>query len=147
LSYTYAMASFEQQIKGVTSRFASKSERFVKRTVFGIAESVIEMSPVGDPSYWKYGAPVGYVGGRFRANWDYGFNSIPKNQYEDVDKSGKVSMARVKSGMTNAFGVHYIVNNLEYSQKLENGWSRQAPNGMVKLTAMKFGSFVKDALR
>ena len=141
------MASFEDQLKGVSKRHLVKSERFVRGVVFEMAGSIIKMSPVGDASYWEHPAPAGYVGGRFRANWDYGFNSIPKNQYEDVDKSGKTSMNRVKSGMINAFGVHYIVNNLEYSQKLENGWSRQAPNGMVKLTAMKFGSFVKDALR
>ena len=141
------MASFEDQIKGVKGRFVIKSERVVRGVVLEIGKSIIEMSPVGDPSYWISGAPKGYVGGRFRANWDYGFNSIPRQQYDDVDKSGNVSMDRVKSGLTEAFGVHYIANNLEYSQKLENGWSRQAPNGMVKLTAMKFASFVKDSLR
>jgi hypothetical protein len=107
------------------------------------------MSPVGDVTYWKYpeSAPAGYVGGRFRANWDYGFNSIPRNKYDDIDASGGASMGRIGSGMTEAFGVHFIVNNLEYSIKLENGRSRQAPNGMVKLTAMKFGAFVKESLR
>jgi hypothetical protein len=143
------MASFEEQLKGVSSRFKTKSEKFVKLVVFGIADSIIEVSPVGNPSFWKYpeSAPVGYVGGHFRANWDYGFNSIPRNKYDDIDKSGAVSMGRIQAGMTEAFGVHYIVNNLEYAQRLENGWSKKAPSGMVKLTAMKFSAFVKDSLR
>jgi len=143
------MASFEDQIKGVKSRFLKRSSDLIGLVVFKIADSIIEMSPVGDKSYWKYpeSAPKGYAGGRFRANWDYGFNSIPRSQYDTTDKSGNTSRARVQSGFNEAFGMHYISNNLEYSQKLENGWSRQAPNGMVKLTAMKFSQIVKSALR
>lgn len=143
------MASFEDQLKGVSSRVKLKSELIVRRLVLNIADSIIEVSPVGDAVYWEHPeyAPVGYVGGHFIANWDYGFNSIPRNKYDDIDASGDVSMNRIKSGMTEAFGIHYIVNNLEYSIRLENGHSSQAPNGMVKLTAMKFGSFVKDSLR
>ena len=33
----------------------------------------------------------------------------------------------------------YLVNNLPYAQRLENGWStKQAPNGMVALSIQKF---------
>jgi hypothetical protein len=37
----------------------------------------------------------------------------------------------------------YIQNNLPYAERLENGWSKQAPHGMVKITlyelAEKYG--------
>ena len=142
------MASFEQQLKGVSKRFEAKAGKTIQLTVLKIANSIIEMSPVGDAAYWQQAAPAGYVGGRFRANWDYGFNNIPRQQFDMTDKSGNASKDRVKSGIgSNVYGVHYVSNNLDYALKLENGWSRQAPNGMVKLTAMKFNTFVKESVR
>ena len=40
-----------------------------------------------------------------------------------------------------------ISNNLPYAQVIEDGHSKQAPNGMVKVTVTMFDSFVKAAAR
>lgn len=40
-----------------------------------------------------------------------------------------------------------IVNDANYIDDLEYGSSRQAPNGMVRLTAMSFREFVKMAVQ
>lgn len=142
MSFTLDMQKFTKKAKG-------NIDLAVKRTVAGVADSVVMMSPVGDASYWKTPAPAGYVGGRFRGNWDYGFNVAPSKQYPTIDAGGSVSIGRVESGMIGkpAAGVHYIANNLPYAQRLEEGWSSQAPHGFVQLTVLKFQSIVDEAAK
>ncbi len=141
-----------------------KIEKTIRGTIFEISERIMFRSPVGDPKYWlslnpytslsggkprhktMKKAPVGYVGGAFRANWQYGFNQRPSGEVAGTDKSGSATLGKIKSGINSspAYGIHYLVNNLPYSIRLENGWSRQAPHGMVKLTALEFGSIVSQ---
>lgn len=125
-----------------------KIEKTIRGTIFEISKRIMFRSPVGDPVYWqsKY-KPVGYVGGAFRANWQYGFNQQPSGEVAGTDKSGRATLAKIKAGINSSpvYGIHYLVNNLPYSIRLENGWSkRQAPGGMVKLTALEFGSIVSQ---
>ena len=41
----------------------------------------------------------------------------------------------------------YIQNNLPYIERLENGWSGQAPQGMVRLTMQQVESFINKAVK
>jgi hypothetical protein len=108
------------------------------------------LSPVGNPELWKFPAPKGYVGGRFRANWQYGFNVTPSGTSENKDKEGEETIAKLSAGIaqvTGAAGIHYIVNNLPYAQALEYGHSTQAAAGMVGITQVKFRGIVEAAAR
>lgn len=135
------------------SAFAKKTDErlnlYVKRIVLDVAKELVEMSPVGDPSYWKYPPPPGYVGGRFKGNWDYGVNAAPTTEHDVVDTSGSISLGRIESGMVGskmAGNVHYLANNVPYAMRLEEGWSwHQAPHGMVEITIIKFQSIVAAA--
>ena len=141
--------SFSVDLSELVRKTNLKLESTVKRIVAGVAESVIEMSPVGDASYWQSPPPPGYIGGRFRGNWDYGFNQAPQAQFESIDPSGQVSQSRVMKGLggkTMVGNVHYIVNNLPYAKALEDGWSRQAPQGMVGLTVLRFQQVVDGSV-
>lgn len=141
--------SFSVDLTQFVNRTNAKLESTVKRIVAGVAESVIEMSPVGDASYWKSPPPKGYIGGRFRGNWDYGFNSASGAQFDSIDPSGLLSLGRVMGGLSGktALGnVHYITNSLPYAKALEDGWSRQAPQGMVGLTVLRFQQVVDGSL-
>ena len=135
------------------SAFAAKAngriESQIKRIVAGVANALIEASPVGDADYWKNKPPKGYTGGHFRANWDYGFNTAPSTSYPTIDKTGASSVSRIDAAMAGkvmAGNVHYVVNSLPYGKRLEDGWSRQAPRGMVGLTVLKFKNVAKDAV-
>ena len=143
------MSTFSLDLQAFAKKAGARADLVVKRVVAGMAESVIEMSPVGDGVYWRRPPPKGYVGGRFRGNWDYGFNAAPKQQFDVVDKTGAMSMGRVLMGLSAAptAGIHYIANNLPYAERLENGWSRQAPVGMVGVTVLKFQGIVRGALQ
>jgi hypothetical protein len=93
-------------------------------------------------------APPGYTGGRFKANWFVGFDSRPMDATEDVDKAGNISNRR--GGVileTFKVGVNsvYFTNNLPYAYSLEFGHSKQAPGGMVRITAQDFQKLLSEA--
>lgn len=136
------------------SRFVEKAQGridlVVQKVTLDVFRSVIMMSPVGNPALWKNpeSAPEGYVGGRFRGNWIADIGNYSTNILNNFDKSGnetikKVSaiVARGKSG-----GVVYLVNNLPYAQRLEYGYSMQAPAGMVRTTIANYQSYINNAV-
>lgn len=81
-------------------------------TIFGM---VVKLTPVDK--------------GTLRANWQVGINAPPKG------KIGSTKRADVKGANNAKLGdTIYLVNNLDYAQKVEHGnYSTQAPNGMVKV--------------
>ena len=84
--------------------------------------------------------------GRFRANWQIdqrGFN------YEKFDPSGQEKVVEItqKVMASEVGGVISLINNLPYAERLEFGHSKQAPEGMVRLTAMEFTEAAEEAAR
>lgn len=78
--------------------------------------------------------------GRARGNWQVAIAEVDEDQIlETSDKSG---IGTIQNGAAflaeykNATGFPVIViyNNLPYINRLENGWSDRAPNGMVAVT-------------
>lgn len=126
-----------------------KADLVVRKIVLDVGTRLVERSPVGDPTYWKSEPPAGYVGGRFRANWQYGDSVMPGGTLKDVDPSGASTIGKLTGKVEiHASGkLHYLVNNLPYAHRLENGWSRQAPFGMVNLTFIEFKPIVRAASR
>lgn len=138
--------SFELDLKRFADKYKANANLVTKKIVTDIGRRVVEKSPVGDGSLWAEPPPPGYVGGRFRANWQYAFNVVLTGDLPDIDPSGNVSISRIAAN-TGKPGIHYIVNNLPYAERLENGWSTQAPQGMVGLTVLEFQAVVDKAVR
>jgi hypothetical protein len=141
--------SFALDVKAFTAKAGNNAELAIKRIIAGVADSVIHMSPVGDASYWQSPPPKGYSGGRFRGNWDYGFRSPPSGTFNVIDKTGDLSMSRITLKMPEgklAGSIHWIANNLPYARRLEDGWSRQAPQGMVGITVLQFQQIVNESV-
>jgi hypothetical protein len=139
------MTTFSTVVRDFGEKSKVRIDDLVRKVVIDVGARLVEKSPVGDPSAWKNPPPPGYVGGRFRANWQYGFNQRPIGDLSDIDPSGAVSNERIITGTESnpAAGVHYLMNNLPYAQRLETGWSSQAPQGMVNLTVIEFDGIVK----
>lgn len=99
---------------------------------------IVQKSPVGNPSLWK--RPVqGYVGGRFRGNWNASIGEANFTTTETVDPSGDATIASAAATLgnydaTEGFPAINISNGLPYAVRLEDGYSGQAPGGMVQLT-------------
>ena len=137
------------------AKFLTKTDRrvnsVVKKIVIDLGTKIILRTPVGNPSMWQDpdGAPVGYAGGQARANWQYGNGNMPSGTLDTIDKAGSSTVNKIISGVqaSRAASVHWVTNNLPYINRLENGWSRQAPQGMVRLSVMEFKQVVKDAIK
>lgn len=140
--------SFTSELKTFTEVEAKQYiSRVVRTTVLEIGNRLVLRSPVGNPDLWITAAPPGYVGGAFRANWQYGFSAEPEGSLAAIDESGRVSIERIMNGVMAApvAGIHYIVNNLPYGESLENGHSSQAPQGIVGLTELEFEGIFRQA--
>jgi len=75
--------------------------------------------------------------GRFRSNWSVSISVpdltiLPKNTIKSANQVLTEGRNKIKANkkLTNV----YIQNNLPYAMRLENGWSKQAPTGMVAIT-------------
>jgi hypothetical protein len=94
-------------------------------------------------------AGKGYVGGRFRGNWQFSIDTPAEGVLDQVDPSGNVTIAvlRAQVQALTIGQTAYIVNNLPYAVPLEYGHSKQAPGGMVRVTLTRFQQIVEEAIR
>lgn len=92
----------------------------------------------------KVRSPV--LTGRFRANWNVSYNSPVLTTSLSTSSTridGQISKVRTLP----VGGIVYISNGLPYGEKLENGYSRKAPSGMVRITAIEFPDYVRRVRR
>ena len=89
----------------------------------------------------------GYVGGRFKNNWQAGIGSINTGTSRPPDKTGAGSMAAFSASIRawEPGQTIYLTNSLPYAYRLEHGWSKQTPNGMVRLSVQNFNQALAKA--
>lgn len=93
-------------------------------------------------------AGQGYVGGRFRSNWQLTTGVPAVGEIEDIENAGEtLDRLLLAAGDLSAGEVAFIVNNLPYAIPLEYGHSSQAPGGMVRVTVADFQRIVEEAIR
>jgi len=88
--------------------------------------------------------------GRLRGNWMATINSPSKTIDEKVkDKSGAKAIGSAKGTVNNAKlgNSIFLINNLPYAGVIEDGYSDQRPEGMVKVTVAEFENIVKANAR
>jgi hypothetical protein len=136
--------SFTVDLKNFAKKYEKNADIVVKKVVFDIGARVVKRTPVGDPLYWKSPPPLGYVGGRARANWQHGL-TLKKSELDKIDKTGAMTIGAILGSIpSDAAGkIHYLSNNVPYIHRLESGTlSQQAPNGMVAVTIAEFDNIV-----
>lgn len=135
-------AAFKRQYAAILAKAGARAELVVRQSAVALQSGMVEKSPVGDPSQWKNptSAPPGYVGGRFKGNWQTGIGVINADISAAPDKSGNGSIARALATVQNwkAGQTIFLTNSLPYAAELERGSSTQAPTGVVRLTVMDF---------
>lgn len=91
-------------------------------------------------------AGADYVGGRARGNWQVTFEAPATSAIDKIDPSGArtIAIGADVLGDAKAGKTIFLVNNLPYSERLETGWSKQAPAGIVNVTVAEFEDIVKD---
>ena len=138
--------TFALDLSKAIEKAKDKAELAVRKIAIDLFNDVIMMSPVGNPDLWKY-PKEGYVGGRFRANWNCSIGSPDTSTTESVDPSGSAATGRVTAvvlGYQLGEKSIYLCNSLPYAERLENGWSDQAPQGMVRLSIIETNNAISN---
>lgn len=126
--------TFALDLQKFAEKAGARADACVGEIVASIASRLDERSPVDT--------------GRFRANWNYGLGAPDLSTSLKTDKAGGATSSRIIAQIpADAAGqVHYLSNNLPYAMRLENGWSKQAPQGILSRTVVEFQTFVDDAV-
>jgi hypothetical protein len=133
------MGTFALACQDFADRFGDYADQVVFVAVLEFRSRLIVRSPVGNPSTWRE-PRRGYVGGHFRKNWQTETGVLTSIELEGVGAPPAPNVDQQAAGK-----VHYISNPVPYARRLEYGWSKQAPNGMVALTAIEWPNIVADA--
>jgi hypothetical protein len=140
--------TFASDLNRFTQTATNRSHEVVKRVVLQLGKEVVDMSIVGDTNYWSSKPPRGYVGGKFRGNWQHGIGSMPITKFDTTDN---ISLQRIERTVPaqSAGLIHWLVNNVPYSIALENGTAspRTPPQGIVGVTVLRFDRIVRDIAR
>lgn len=129
------MKSFALDLRAFAEKAGKNADLVARKVGIDAAAQLIDMTPVDT--------------GRARANWTVAVGAPWGDVRDATDKSGQAT----KSAATAALAAYrcgpsiWITNNLPYIERLENGWSRKAPAGMLGVTAMRLESFVSRATR
>lgn len=145
------MGKFANAVKNWADKTGADIDDIVYITLTDLSVRVIQLTPVGNPSEWKTDyPPKGYTGGQAKGNW---FASIgqPSSKVDNNirAKNSSKPINRDQSVREQAVGeVYYLTNNLPYIRRLEyEGWSRQAPSGMVRITVAEFDRRLDKAIK
>jgi len=126
---------FRADIKRFKNKTNNKLDQYARAVVLEIDRRIVMKSPVDS--------------GRFRANWNVGSGYPDTNTTLDTDPSGSgaISKAQRELQSININGqIIYVTNSLPYSYKLEyQGWSMQAPQGMVRVTLAELSGILRSA--
>lgn len=87
--------------------------------------------------------------GLFMGNWQASIGAPATGVLARFDKRGNSTVSAMRSVIRSVeMGrVTYLINNLPYARRLEYGWSKQAPDGMVRRTLAEYDIIVANATK
>ena len=89
--------------------------------------------------------------GRARGNWQTTIGAPAIGTVDAKDPSGRAAIAKATAvGLTwraRTGASILLTNNLPYIERLEHGYSKQAPSGMVAITVAEFGGVAIEEAR
>lgn len=145
--------TFTLEIAAFIEKAKSNIDQVIQKTAIDMLSQIIDRSPVGNPELWASNqkGPEGYVGGRFRANWQVTFNAPAANEINAIDPSGGATL-QAGTALLMAFNSSarsiFIMNNVPYAHSIEYGHSgKQAPAGVVRITVAEFQTYIDAAVR
>lgn len=126
------MSGWSIPLDKLAKRAGARLEDVARKVTYDLFAEVVRRSPVDT--------------GRFRANWNVSYGTADLTITESTQQARGTTEA-AKALTLPVGGVLYLANALPYSLRLENGWSKQAPTGMVKLSVQNFNDHLKKALQ
>lgn len=142
------MPTFGLQIAAWVNKVGGDLDKVTRYCLSSVDGKLSHRSPVGDAKYWIHKPPAGYAGGRFKGNWQMSVGAPATGMTDAVDPGGQATLASHAGviAAARAGQVFYLMNNLPYAKRIEEGWSRQAPIGLVALTVVEWNNIVDAAV-
>lgn len=109
--------NWQEQMKKAGINAEQKNKQIHRLAGQLLKKKVVDYTPKGDPSLWKWPAKKGYTPGFLKSNWVLIWNG---------------------NRMT-------ISNDAPYAIRVEYGWSSQAPDGMLRRAKAEFPALLKQA--
>jgi len=78
--------------------------------------------------------------GRFRRNWTFSVGAMDASVTAGVGSNVAENNAKAEAYPQEGFPMAYLQNNLPYAERLEDGYSSQAPSGMVAITTAELAA-------
>ena len=124
--------SFTLDIKNFVEKAKKNPETVARQVSFKLFSAVIKASPVDT--------------GRFRMNWQTAGAVAPSGVIDGTDKGGAAAIGDAASYIFAAsdWNEFTLTNNLPYAERLEYGWSNQAPSGMVRVNVARFNTLLEE---
>lgn len=129
------MSGFTLDIKNFVEKAKKNPETVARQVSFKLFSAVIKASPVDT--------------GRFRMNWQTAGAVAPSGVIDGTDKGGAAAIGDAASYIFAAsdWNEFTLTNNLPYAERLEYGWSNQAPSGVVRVNVARFNSLLEEEAR
>ena len=124
---------FELAVANFIKKAKKNPELVVRQVTIKLYSQIIMASPVDT--------------GRFRMNWQVSNNKPATGILIADDPSGSRAIGRMTAYVTTSedWENFCFTNNMPYAERLEYGWSRQAPQGMVRITVSRFQRLLNEA--
>lgn len=135
--------SFDDEWNKETESAIKAQQEIVKTIAIELFSGIVTSSPVGNPDLWKSPPEPGYTGGSFRSNWFLTKNSPSSRYSESRNTSGNAIITSISATIkSNDSESWTLSNNAPYAKRLENGWSTQAPIGIVAPNVSRVESLI-----
>lgn len=124
--------SFALDVSKFVEKAKKNPEKVMRQVSIKLFSDIIKASPVDT--------------GRFRMNWMASGGTPAFGVTDATDKSGNIAIGNATSFVLKAadWREFTLTNNLPYAQRLEYGWSQQAPAGMVRTNVSRFQQLINE---
>ena len=127
---------FSVDFQALADKVKSDIDTVTRKSTLDIFSAVVARSPVDT--------------GRFKGNWNCSRGTLDESTTETINSARGDSEAS-KALSFSSGDIVYLTNALPYAYRLEYGddgvpYSKQAPAGMVRITAAEFEQYVKRVL-
>lgn len=122
--------SFALDVSKFVEKAKKNPEKVMRQVSIKLFSAIIKASPVDT--------------GRFRMNWMASGSAPSSGTTDATDKSGNIAIGNATSFVLKAadWREFTLTNNLPYAQRLEYGWSKQAPQGFVRVNVGRFQNLI-----
>lgn len=124
--------SFALDVSKFVEKAKKNPEKVMRQVSIKLFSAIIKASPVDT--------------GRFRMNWMASGGTPAFGVTDATDKSGSIAIGNATSFVLKSadWREFTLTNNLPYAQRLEYGWSQQAPQGFVRVNVSRFQQLINE---